>query len=75
MSKKGFKPTSLKNVNHHTPVVVYFGTFGVGFTGYIIGRIILNTYPHPLHWLFGVVGAMVGYLVGWIWYRWRGDII
>ncbi len=57
------------------PVVVYFALFGGAFLGYLIARIALDGSPHPLHWLSGVVGAILGYLGGWIWYRARGDII
>jgi hypothetical protein len=62
-------------VRQYTPVVVYFGTFGIGFLSYVLGRIALGAYPHPVHWASGVVGAVVGYFVGWLWYRWRGDVI
>ncbi len=57
------------------PVVVHFALFGGAFLGYLIGRIGLNGYPHPLHWLSGGLGAVIGFLGGWIWYRARGDII
>ena len=57
------------------PVVVYFALFGGFFLGYVIGRIALNGYPHPWHWLSALVGGAAGCLAGWIWYRARGDII
>ncbi len=57
------------------PVVVYVAMCGFGFTSYLVARIALDGKPHPLHWISGIAGAAVGYVVGWIWYRWRGDII
>lgn len=57
------------------PLVVYFGMFGMGILGYILARVILDGYPHPIHWASGVGGAVIGFLGGWLWYRWRGDII
>ncbi len=57
------------------PVVVYVWIGGLGFTGYAIGRIALDGRPHPLHWASGLAGAIIGCGVGWLWYRWRGDII
>ncbi len=57
------------------PVVVYFAMAGFGFASYLVARIVLDGKPHPLHWISGIAGAGVGYVMGWIWYRWRGDII
>ncbi len=56
------------------PVVVYVWMLGSAFIGYVIGRIVLDVYPHPYHWASGLVGGVVGILIGWAWYRWRGDI-
>ena len=69
------KKVSGLKVRQYTPVVVYFGVFGIGFLSYFIARIALGAYPHPIHWASGVVGAVIGYFVGWLWYRWRGDVI
>lgn len=57
------------------PVVVYVGMIGIGFLGYVIGRIALDGYPHPIHWASGLIGAVAGFFMGWLWYRWRGDVI
>jgi len=66
--------------SHHkttreTPVVVYFATFVGGLLGYVIARIALDGYPHPLHWALGILSAILGYLAGWLWYRYQGDMI
>ncbi len=54
--------------------MVYIGIVVFGLTGYVLAEIALGTRPHPLHWLSALVGAVLGYLLGWLWYRWRGDI-
>jgi hypothetical protein len=48
---------------------------GLGFLSYIIARIALDGYPHPIHWLIALAGGIAGIGVGWLWYRWRGDLI
>ena len=56
------------------PAVVYFWAIGLAFLGYIVMRIVLDAYPHPYHWGSGIAGGVLGVGVGWIWYRWRGDV-
>ena len=57
------------------PVVVYFWTFGLGTLGYILASVGLLHLPHSYHWMTGIIGAAAGMLIGWIWYRCRGDIV
>ena len=58
------------------PVVVYMWAVGLGVAGYLIGgEMVLASRPHPVHWIAGLTGAAFGIGVGWLWYRWRGDII
>lgn len=56
-------------------MVVYVGMIGTGFLGYVIVRIALDEYSHPIHWASGLIGAVAGFFVGGLWYRWRGDVI
>jgi hypothetical protein len=56
------------------PAVVYFWTFGLALFSYLVARFALDGYPHPYHWLFGLIGGLLGIPLGWLWYRWRGDI-
>ncbi len=56
------------------PAVVYFWIFGLAILGYLTGRIGLNAFPHPYHWLSGLAGGLAGIPIGWLWYRWRGDV-
>ncbi len=56
------------------PAVVYFWLIGLAFISYVVARIALNGYPHPYHWLSGLIGGLAGIPIGWLWYRWRGDV-
>ena len=64
-----------KAIREGWPLVVYIWIFGLGLTGYFVGRLVFATRPHPLHWAMGLLGAIAGGFVGWIWYRWRGDVV
>lgn len=56
------------------PVVVYMWAFGLAILSYMTARVILDGQPHPYHWLAGLLGGIVGIPLGWLWYRWRGDV-
>ena len=57
------------------PVVVYVWAFGLGLLGYLIVEAgWRDSLSHPMHWLGGLVGGLIGILVGWQWYFWRGDV-
>jgi hypothetical protein len=57
------------------PAVVYFSSFGLAIVSYAVARAVLDGQPHPYHWLSAIVGGIVGIPIGWLWYRWRGDLI
>ena len=57
------------------PIVVYVLAFGLALVSYVVARIVLNAYSHPYHWGTGIAGALFGIGIGWLWYRWRGDIL
>ncbi len=57
------------------PLIVYAGIFLLGLTGYLLGQVVFAQDLHPMHWLSGLVGAVVGWAAGWLWYQWRGDIV
>ncbi len=65
---------SEKKQKKEWPAVVYFWIIGMGFLSYVIARIALDGYPHPYHWLSGLAGGVLGIGIGWLWYRWRGDV-
>lgn len=67
--------TKAKNTQEGWPLIVFVWIGGLGFTGYLFGRVVFLTQPHPLHWAMGLLGAAAGGFVGWLWYRRRGDII
>ncbi len=56
------------------PAVVYFWAFGLAIMSYVIARLALDGQPHPFHWLAGLAGGLVGIPLGWLWFRWRGDV-
>ena len=60
--------------SHEWPAVVFFWAFNLAMVSYVVARIVLNGYPHPYHWLSGLVGGILGIGIGWLWYRWRGDV-
>lgn len=70
------KTASMAKEEEHKewPAVVYFWIIGLGFISYVVARFALDGYPHPYHWVTGIAGAVLGVGVGWLWYRWRGDI-
>ena len=58
------------------PFVVYVWTIGLGLVGYLlVGEFALAGQPHPYHWASGLLGVAAGVIVGWLWYRWRGDVV
>jgi len=57
------------------PVIVYFWTFGLALLGYTLSNVGLSGLPHAYHWTTGIIGGIAGSVIGWAWYRWRGDII
>ena len=70
------KTTKLKKnrVRKEWPAAVYFWAFGLAITSYVVARLVLDSWPHPYHWLSGVTGGVTGIPLGWLWYRWRGDV-
>ena len=78
MSKKIIKhdKQSEKRGPKDTPVVIYIWVIGLFLAFWLIGgEAILEYKPPPLHWVAGLVGGVIGIPVGWIWYRWRGDVL
>ena len=57
------------------PVVVYIWAIGLAIVSYAVARAALDGQPHPYHWLSGLVGGLAGIPIGWLWYRWRGDVL
>ena len=54
------------------PLIVFYWAFGLGLLGYLGSRVVW-TY-HPYHWASGAGGLLVGALIGYVWYRTRGDV-
>ena len=65
---------TIKPEKELTPITVYIIAFVVGVTGCLFGEFILGSEPHPLHWISGVAGIFLGYLIGKLVVRKYGDI-
>ena len=48
---------------------VDIGIAGDCILGYIFAWIGLIGYFHPSHWVAGLIGAVVGSFVGWVWFK------
>ena len=59
---------------HEWPAIVYMWTIGLAIVGYAVGRVVLDGQPHPYHWLVALVAGLAGIPLGWLWFRWRGDV-
>ncbi len=67
--------TSTRPTGRGIPWVVLVGLIGLGLIGYVLSQMFLPVEAHPSHWLVALISAIVGGVLGWLWYRWRGDII
>jgi len=48
---------------------------GLALLGYMVVETVFHTaLSHPIHWLAALIGGIVGIGIGWLWYRWRGDV-
>jgi hypothetical protein len=74
VSRTAAASTIEKNKTKEWPVIVYFWAIGLALVSYVVARIALDGMPHPYHWMSGLVGGLAGIPIGWLWYRWRGDI-
>lgn len=63
-----------KKARKEIPFVVWLWAMGLGFMSYVVARVALNSFPHPYHWASGAAGLVIGFGIGWLWYRWKGDI-
>ncbi len=74
------KPTRLvttkaEHISARLPFVVFVGFLGLGLVGYVLSQALLPVEAHLSHWMIAGLSALVGGVLGWLWYRWRGDII
>ncbi len=67
--------TKSKHTGGGMPFVVFVGLFGLGLLGYVFSQMFLPVEAHSAHWLVALIGAVIGGVLGWLWSRWRGDII
>ena len=67
--------TKSKPASGGIPFVVFVGLFGLGLLGYVLSQMFLPVEARTAHWLAALIGAILGGVLGWLWYRRRGDII
>jgi ABC-type uncharacterized transport system permease subunit len=48
---------------------VDIGIAGGCILGYIFAWVGLVSYFHASHWMAGVIGALTGSFVGWVWFK------
>lgn len=64
--------TTLKSSSRGTPLIVLATTAGGVFLSYIIGYLTFLG-QHPIHWGLAIGGGIVGWLIGKLIYRLRGE--
>lgn len=77
MSHKGNKEpqTNKPDKAKEWPLIIFVWIGGIAVLSYVIVEMgWRDSLPHPIHWVVGMVGGLLGLLVGWVWYRVRGDI-
>lgn len=63
------------NAKQEWPVVFYLWAIALGLMSYLaVGEAVLESKTHPVHWLAGLIGGVLGVGIGWLRYRWRGDV-
>jgi hypothetical protein len=70
-----FGSTKPKSISSGIPFVVFVGIFGLGLISYVLSQMLTAAEAHPSHLSVALIGAIVGGVIGWLWYHWRGDII
>ena len=68
------RSTDTRTEKKEWPAIVYIWAFGLAILSYAVARVVLDGKPHPYHWLAALIGGLAGIPLGWLWYRWRGDI-
>jgi uncharacterized protein (DUF983 family) len=56
-------------------LVVVLVVAALAMLGYLAGEVAFAPRPHPFHWLAAVIGAAVGWGLGSIYLKLKGDIV
>ena len=64
--------TTTKSSSRGTPLIVLITLAGGAFLFYIIGFLAFIN-QHPIHWGLAILGGVVGWLIGKLIYRLRGE--
>ena len=54
------------------PLVVFVSAAGGGILAYLIGQLTFLQ-QHPIHWLLAIIGGIIGWFLGKLIYRLRGE--
>lgn len=54
------------------PLVMFVTATGSGIFAYLIGQLIFLQ-QHPIHWLLAIIGGIVGWFLGKLIYRLKGE--
>ena len=57
------------------PLVVLISIGALTLLGYFAGVVVFAAGPHPAHWILALLGGLLGWMLGSLYYRVRGDII
>ena len=68
-------PSNEKKKSREWPFVVYLWAAGLAILGYTLANLGILPLPHAYHWTTGIIGGVIGVIIGWLWYRWRGDVL
>ncbi len=71
------RPTRRRGSTHEDgpPLIVVLSIAMLTLLGYFIGMSAFARFPHPVHWASAAVGGLLGWGLGRIYYRTKGDIV
>lgn len=58
-----------RNASGGVPFIVLVGFLGLGLISYVLSQMFLPVEAHPAHWLAALIGAILGGVLGWLWYH------
>lgn len=56
-------------------LIVVLSVSAMAVVGYIVGELALAPKPHPFHWSIALIGALLGWAGGRVYFNIKGDII
>lgn len=71
---KGKRKRKVSQDSGGMPFVAVLAAFGGFLIAYLAAEATMNPHAHLSHWLVAGAGAAMGAGLGYLWYRFRGDI-